>query len=65
MDYTLYRINRQLDLLAIRANRIGPGPCRDSLVRRMERLNVVHHLILARLASNFGDVNPLQEDDHE
>ncbi len=30
MNFTLYRINRQLDLLSTRADRLNPGPCRDS-----------------------------------
>jgi hypothetical protein len=45
----LYRINRQLNLLFTRADRCKPWPCRDSLVRRIERLNVAHHLILAKM----------------
>jgi hypothetical protein len=49
MNFTLYRINRQLDLLSTRTDRIKPGPCRDSLIRRITRLNVAHHLILAKM----------------
>ncbi len=45
----LYRINRQLDLLSTRADRIKPGACRDALIRRMERLNIAHHLVLAKM----------------
>jgi hypothetical protein len=50
MNFTLYRINRQLELLSTRVDRIKPGPCRDSLIRRIDRLNIAHHLILAKLA---------------
>jgi hypothetical protein len=49
MNFILYRINRQLDLLSTRADRIKPGPCRDCLIRRIARLNVAHHLILAKM----------------
>jgi len=53
MDSELHRIVRQLDLLCFRADSIGPGACRDSLIRRIARLNVEHHLHLAKLAA-FG-----------
>jgi hypothetical protein len=49
MNFSLYRINRQLDLLSTRADRIKAGPCRDSLIRRIARLNVARHLILAKM----------------
>ena len=49
MNFTLYCIKRLLDLLSTRADRIKPGPCRDSLIRRMECLNVAHHLVLAEM----------------
>ena len=49
MDFKLYLINRQLDLLCLRADHIAPGACRDLLIRRIERLNIEHHLSLARL----------------
>jgi len=52
MDYKLYRIIRQLDLLCTRADCIGPGVCRDSLFRRIEILNIRHHLRLAELAAS-------------
>jgi hypothetical protein len=44
------QINRQLDLLSTRAQRIDLGPCRDSLIRRIEQLNRAHHTALAKLA---------------
>jgi hypothetical protein len=50
MTFKLYSICRQLDLLCIRADRISAGLCRDSLIRRIEDLNVEHHLLLAKLA---------------
>jgi hypothetical protein len=52
MDYKLYRITRQLDLLCVRVERIGPGACRDSLIRRIENLTIRHHLRLAELAAS-------------
>jgi hypothetical protein len=52
MDYKLYCLNRQLDLLCTRVDRIGPGACRDSLIRRIEILNIRHHLRLAELAAS-------------
>jgi hypothetical protein len=51
MDFTLYLINRRLDLLCARADSIGPGACRDSLIRRIAHLNIEHHLRLAKLAA--------------
>jgi len=51
MDYKLYCLNRQLDLLRTRVDRIGPGACRNSLIRRIEILNICHHLRLAELAA--------------
>jgi len=51
MDFDLYRINRQLDLLCVRADRILPGACRNSLIRRIAHLNVKHHLRLAKLSA--------------
>ena len=51
MDCKLYHIIRHLDLLCTRADRIVPGACRDSLIRRIERLNFLHHLRLAELAA--------------
>jgi hypothetical protein len=51
MSFDLYYVNRQLDLLCVRADRISAGLCRDSLVRRIERLNMIHHLLLAKLAA--------------
>jgi hypothetical protein len=50
VDYKLYCLNRQLDLLCTRADRIGPGACRDWLIRRIEDLHVRHHLRLAELS---------------
>jgi len=55
MNFTL----RQLDLLSTRADCVNPGPCRDSLVRRIEQLNVAHHLILAKLAATELNVESL------
>ena len=52
MDYKLYCLNRQLDLLRTRVDRIGPGACRNSLIRRIEILNICHHLRLAELAAS-------------
>ncbi len=49
MNFTLYRINRQLELLSTRTDRIRARPCRDSLIRRMERLNIAHHLVLVKM----------------
>jgi len=49
MNFTLYRINRQLDLLSTHADRIKPGPCRDCLTRRIALLNAAHHLISAKM----------------
>jgi hypothetical protein len=49
MNFTLYRINRQLDLLTTRSDRIKPGPCRDCLIRRIAFLNAARHLILAKM----------------
>ncbi|SFS08757.1 hypothetical protein SAMN05421771_1531 [Granulicella pectinivorans] len=46
MNLRLYHINRQFDLLSIRAARCKSGQCRDSLLRRIECLNVAHHFIL-------------------
>lgn len=51
MDFALYLINRQLDLLCVRADRIVPGACRDSLIRRIACLNIEHHLRLIELAA--------------
>ncbi len=51
MDFQLYLINRQIDLLCLRADRIGPGACRKSLIRRIERLHIEHYLRLAKLAA--------------
>jgi hypothetical protein len=50
LKFKLYCINRQLDLLTARADRIGPGPCRDSLILRIAALNIDHALTLARAA---------------
>jgi len=52
MDYELYFLTRQLDLLCTRADRIGPGACRYSLIRRIETLSIRHHLRLAELAAS-------------
>jgi hypothetical protein len=54
MDFKLYLIVRQLDLLCFRADRIVPGACRDSLIRRIERLNLDHHLRLAKVTAVGG-----------
>jgi hypothetical protein len=43
----LYGIRRQLDLLGYRADRLNPGPCRDSLVAKMERLLTQYALVSA------------------
>jgi hypothetical protein len=52
MHFKLYRINRQLDSLCALADRVGAGARRDSIVRRIEHLNLEHHLLLARLAAS-------------
>lgn len=54
MDFDLYCINRQLGLLCVRADRIGPGACRDSLIQRIAHLNIERHLRLAKLAKVGG-----------
>jgi hypothetical protein len=54
MDFKLDHIVRQLDLLCARADSIGPGACRDLLIRRIERLHMEHHLRLAELAAVGG-----------
>lgn len=46
-QYRLYTIIRQLDLLGYRADHLKPGPRRDTLVRRIEALNVEFTLLLA------------------
>jgi len=51
MDFKLYHIVRRLDLLCLRADRIGPGGCRDFLIRRIAGLNIERHLRLAKLAA--------------
>jgi len=43
----LYGIRRQLDLLGDRADRLNPGPHRDTLIAKMQRLLIQHALILA------------------
>jgi hypothetical protein len=40
-------IRRQLDLLRYRADRLNPGPRRDTLVAKMERLLTQHALVSA------------------
>ncbi len=40
-------IRRQLDLLGYRADRLNPGPRRDTLVAKMERLLTQHVLVSA------------------
>ena len=52
MDFELHHINRQLDLFCLRADRIGPGACRDSLIRRIAHLNIEQRLRLAKLAAD-------------
>jgi hypothetical protein len=54
MDFKLYLINRKLDSLCLRADRLGQGASWDSLIRRIERLNIEHHLRLAELAAVGG-----------
>ena len=51
LAFALYYVNRQLDLLCTRADRVRAGSCRDSLVRRIENLHVVHHMLLGKLAA--------------
>jgi hypothetical protein len=46
-QYRLYLIRRQLDLLCYRADRLPDCPCRDSLIRRIEALNIACGLLLA------------------
>jgi hypothetical protein len=43
----LYRIRRQLDLLGYSADRLNPGPRRDILVAKMERLLTQYALVSA------------------
>jgi hypothetical protein len=43
----LYGIRRQLVLLGYRADRLNPGPRRDTLVAKMQRLLIQHRLVLA------------------
>jgi hypothetical protein len=43
----LYGIRRQLDLLGYRADRLNPGPRRETLVARIERLLIEYGLALA------------------
>lgn len=40
-------IRRQLDLLCYRADRLKPSPRRDTLIRRIEALNVEFTLLPA------------------
>jgi hypothetical protein len=54
MDFKLYLIKRQLDLLCVRADRIAPGACRDSLIRRIECLSIEHYLRLVKLSAVGG-----------
>ena len=51
LAFSLYHVNRQLDLLCIRADRVKSGSRRDSLVRRIEHLHIVHHMLLGKLAA--------------
>jgi hypothetical protein len=43
----LYGIRRQLDLLGYRADRLKPGPRRDTLVAKMQRLLIQYSLVSA------------------
>jgi hypothetical protein len=43
----LYGIRRQLDLLGYRADRLNPGPRRETLVARIECLHILYALVLA------------------
>ena len=43
----LYGIRRQLDLLGYRADRLNPGPRRDTLIAKMERLLTQFALVSA------------------
>ncbi|MGO9111580.1 MAG: hypothetical protein ACLP9L_20340 [Thermoguttaceae bacterium] len=43
----LYGIRRQLDLLGYRADRLYPGPRRDTLIAKMERLLTQFALVSA------------------
>ena len=45
LDSTQQR--RQLDLLGYRADRLNPGPRRDTLIAKMERLLTQHALVSA------------------
>jgi hypothetical protein len=51
MNIELCTIIRQLDSLCSLADRVGAGARRDSIVRRIERLNLAHHLLQAKLAA--------------
>jgi len=43
----LYLIRRQMDLLGYRTARLNPGPVRETLVARIERLHILYALVLA------------------
>jgi len=43
----LYIIQRQIDLLCYRVDRLKPGPRRDALVRRLEARHIEYGLALA------------------
>jgi hypothetical protein len=51
----LHGIRRQLDLLGYRADRLNPGPRRDTLVAKMERLTPAYP---ARSRLGFLTLNP-------
>ena len=43
----LYVIRRQMDLLGYCTDRLNPGPRRETLVTRIERLHILYALVLA------------------
>jgi hypothetical protein len=43
----LYGIRRQLDLLGYSADRLNPGPRRETLIAKMERLITQYALVSA------------------
>jgi hypothetical protein len=63
----LYGIRRRLDLLGYRADRLNPGPRRDTLIAKMERLLTQFALVSAsnpkqqRAAPQTGAARPPQD----
>ncbi len=54
-------VRRQLDLLAYRIDRHNPGPGRDTLIAKLERLLIQHALLLASRNYNLIRSPPTPE----